>query len=82
MVAKDLKQNFHPVDLLPARLVPVHAEAELTTASQFCPAAACKIRKCKTNAIVSQIKKNNKITAIFFFWLAEVEFQLCNASCS
>lgn len=64
MVAKDLKQNFHPVDRLLTRLVPVHTEAELTTANQFCSAAVWEIRKCKRTVIVSYNLK--KITAILF----------------
>lgn len=53
MVTKDLKQNFHSADLPPTKLVPVLTEAELARANQFYPASVFKIRKCKTNAIVS-----------------------------
>ena len=53
MVAKDLKQNFHPTDLPPTKLVPVLTEAELARANQLYPVSVFKIRTCKTNAIVS-----------------------------
>lgn len=53
MVAKDLKQNFHSADLPPTKLVPALTEAELARANQFYPASVFKIRKYKTNTIVS-----------------------------
>lgn len=53
MVEKYLKQNFRTADLPPTKLVPVLTEAEMRRANQFYPASVFKIRKCKTNTIVS-----------------------------
>lgn len=81
MVEKDLKQNFHTVDLSPTKLVPVLTEAEMRGANQFYLAAVFKIRKCKTNTIVSHNLKKKKRHFLLLL-LTHGELQLQPAPCT
>lgn len=89
MVEKDLKQNFHTADLSPTKLVLVLTEAEVRRANQFYPASVFKIRKCKTNTIVSrnlEIKKKKKKKRQFFFvvvntWRTTASACILHSSC-
>lgn len=86
MVEKDLKQNFHTADLSPTKLVLVLTEAEVRRANQFYPASVFKIRKCKTNTIVSRNlerkKKKKKKGNFLLLLLTHGELQLQPASCT